>query len=368
MPDIRAPIDLNKNEIRNVLLQIISTMPIDAKTGQFIFSSSQDRMQVKGASGVQTMIIEGDARLADDRNPTAHSFLGELHTLPPNLTEGLILRVGPGGASLAFQTISADDVGLGNVTNEAKATMFTSPNFTGTATYNNVELATKNDISTVFSYKGKKTYNEIIALTDASVGDVWLATDTAHANEEYVCIMGNTAGASSWERLGVAVDLSSYAEISNVIGRVLSKVGEVPKFNVDGELESTGFTLGVSVPANAIFTDTWKLNTATSEGYVAKPGVNDVMRVWGTNASGVPGWRDETSNTRVHSQVIGNNSLASFDITHNFNTQDVIVQVYENNSPYAQILCDVEVTTVNKVKISFGAPPETNELKVVIVG
>jgi len=37
-------------------------------------------------------------------------------------------------------------------------------------------------------------------------------------------------------------------------------------------------------------TDTWKLNTATVEGYVSAPGTNNADKVWKTDANGVPGW------------------------------------------------------------------------------
>ena len=39
---------------------------------------------------------------------------------------------GTNGAAPAWDAVTATDVGLGNVTNESKATMFTNPSFTGT--------------------------------------------------------------------------------------------------------------------------------------------------------------------------------------------------------------------------------------------
>lgn len=52
--------------------------------------------------------------------------------------------------------------------------------------------------------------------------------------------------------------------IANYIPIVTNETGEVPKFKADGTLESTGFTLGKSVPANAVFTDTTYNEATTS--------------------------------------------------------------------------------------------------------
>ena len=56
---------------------------------------------------------------------------------PNTTTTKKFLRMtgdGTNGANPAWDTVTASDAGLGNVTNESKATMFTSPTFTGTVT------------------------------------------------------------------------------------------------------------------------------------------------------------------------------------------------------------------------------------------
>lgn len=75
--------------------------------------------------------------------------------------------------------------------------------------------------------------------------------------------------------------IAGYASISNgtiTIGGtsvtpipvVTGETGEVPKFKSDGTLESSGFTLGKSVPSNAVFTDTtYSAATASAEGLMS---------------------------------------------------------------------------------------------------
>lgn len=74
-------------------------------------------------------------------------------------------------------------------------------------------------LGSVLNYKGNKTYEEIIALTDAKVGDVWITPD----GHEYVCITAATEGAENWEDLGTTVDLSGYLTIESAAGTYATK-------------------------------------------------------------------------------------------------------------------------------------------------
>jgi hypothetical protein len=73
------------------------------------------------------------------------------------------------------------------------------------------------------------------------------------------------------------------------------------------------------------------------------------------------------SSIDVYSILIGNGSSVDYTVTHNLNSNNVHVQVY-NNSTGDLVICNVTVLTVNTVKISFYSAPATNSYKVIVIG
>lgn len=65
---------------------------------------------------------------------------------------------------------------------------------------------------------------------------------------------------------------------------------------------------------------------------------------------------------------IGDGTATEFTISHNLNTQDVVITVRENNAPFNQVITDVEITDVNNIKVKFAKAPVQNEYRVIIVG
>jgi hypothetical protein len=65
---------------------------------------------------------------------------------------------------------------------------------------------------------------------------------------------------------------------------------------------------------------------------------------------------------------VGDGSSTSYTITHNLNTRDVQVTLYDNSSPYAEVICDVLHTTVNTVTLQFSIAPTSNQYRVVVQG
>ena len=65
---------------------------------------------------------------------------------------------------------------------------------------------------------------------------------------------------------------------------------------------------------------------------------------------------------------VGDGSATSYTITHNLGTRDVQVTVYDNSSPYAEVICDVNHATTNTITLLFSVAPTSNQYRVVVQG
>jgi len=69
---------------------------------------------------------------------------------------------------------------------------------------------------------------------------------------------------------------------------------------------------------------------------------------------------------RKYATDIGNGSLTAITVTHSLGTKDVIVSVFDNSSPFAEVVCDVEHTSTSAVTCNFTTAPTTNQYRVVV--
>lgn len=69
-----------------------------------------------------------------------------------------------------------------------------------------------------------------------------------------------------------------------------------------------------------------------------------------------------------YSANVGDGSATSYTITHNLGTRDVVVTVYDNSSPYAEVICDVQHTSTTAITLLFSVAPTSNQYRVVVHG
>ena len=65
---------------------------------------------------------------------------------------------------------------------------------------------------------------------------------------------------------------------------------------------------------------------------------------------------------------VGDGTATSYTVTHNLGTRDVQVTVYDNSSPYAEVICDVQHTSTTAVTLLFSVAPTSNQYRVVVQG
>lgn len=70
---------------------------------------------------------------------------------------------------------------------------------------------------------------------------------------------------------------------------------------------------------------------------------------------------------RKHSALLGDGAATQYDITHNFNTVQVVAQVFIASSGL-EVTPDITRFSANVVRLNFTVAPTSNEFRVVIVG
>lgn len=70
--------------------------------------------------------------------------------------------------------------------------------------------------------------------------------------------------------------------------------------------------------------------------------------------------------TRKFNSTIGDGTATSYVVTHNFNTRDVVVEVYRNSGNYDTVLAEVQRTSVNAVTIVVDTALASNAFRVVV--
>ncbi|HYW49045.1 MAG TPA: hypothetical protein VE861_00490 [Gemmatimonadaceae bacterium] len=75
-----------------------------------------------------------------------------------------------------------------------------------------------------------------------------------------------------------------------------------------------------------------------------------------------------TLRLKKFAQLFGDGSATQYTITHNLNSIDVQVEVFRATGNQDTILCDVDRTSVNAVRLTFAAAPASNAFRCVVIG
>ena len=199
-----------------------------------------------------------------------------------------------------------------------------------------------------------------------SVSDrVLVKNQTTGAQNGIYTVTDTGSGSTNWV-LTRATDFNTSAEIQG--GDFVFVTGGSLYDNTGWVQTSTSVTVG----STAIV---WQQFSGAGT-YTASNGVqlvgSDFSGVVVSNGGltvGASGFALDTAiAVRKFAADVGDGSATSYTVTHSLNTRDVTVAVYDNSSPYAEVVCDVQHTSTSAITVLFSVAPTSNQYRVVVHG
>lgn len=176
-----------------------------------------------------------------------------------------------------------------------------------------------------------------------------------------VTVVGD--GSTAWV-LTRATDMNTSAEVDG--GDFTFVTGGTTWDNTGWVQTATGVTIGTDAIVWQQFSGA---GTYTASNGVVLNGSNfeGVVVASGGLSVGASGFQLDTAiAVRKYSTDVGDGSNTSITVTHNLGTRDVIVSVYDNSSPYAEVICDVAHSTTSAITLAFSVAPTSNQYRVVV--
>jgi hypothetical protein len=193
-----------------------------------------------------------------------------------------------------------------------------------------------------------------------AAGDRVLVTAQTAGTENGIYVWNGAAAAMTR-----ALDANTAAELEQAI----ATVEEGTNAGASYRQTAVNFTLGLGAVAWTAFgTGATAAGTGTAGiAALATQAETDAGVV--TNKIVTPatlaGW---SGRVRKIVQTIGDGSATQFTVTHNLGVLSVQVEVYRNSGNADTVVCDVERTGANAVRLTFASAPAASQFVCVVIG
>ena len=308
-------LDLNKNELQNARIQVLASNPSNPVTGQIYYNSTDNVLYYWNG----TIWVDGSGDLTAIQTTTANQLAITNGTGPIPSLAITTAAVANNGTALATGDQIYDFVTTGI---NARIQNVTNP--TGAQ-----DVATKDYVDTIatglLEYKGGY---------DAATNTPNLDTNSNVAIDKGDTYTVTADGTFFTEQVRIGDLIIAEATIAAGAGGALTDF-TIVQSNID--LATAAATAGAAVKGISGYDSA---DFYVSSGFVSLA-------------------------TKTFKTAIGDGTNTSYTVTHNLNTRDVIVQLYDVSS-YDTVIADVVRTSAAAVTVSFSTAPTTNDIKVLI--
>jgi len=400
MPKFLYPVDLARNELRNVALQNLASAPSTPAVGQAYFDTTLQLPRVWTGSvwidiGNIVFGTPGDSAVGDtatqgvspDSARADHTHgredFGPVSTTldfawdPTNGTADTVARSDHNHGSalhddaahnwLRLNVLQAPDADVSfggyKLTDVASPTTDTDGVNKAYADALRAGLDVKQSVRYATTGPITLSGNQSVDGATTAAGMRVLVKDQVDATENgiYLTAAGAWARASDADAAG---EFTAGLFVFVTEGAVNSDSGWVLTTNDPVTLGSTPlafaqFSGAGQIIAGTGITKSGNTLSLTTPVDIANGGTGAATAAAARAALGVPG---------VYSTTIGDNSSTAITVTHSLGTRDVQVSLYSAGSPYAEVDTEVEHTDANSVLLRFSVAPATNAYRCVVIG
>lgn len=356
MPLFLNNVDLNKNELRNAKIQNLSSDPASPTTGQVYFNTTSNVFKVYNGTAWKTVAV-GAQSVGTTDNVTFNDL-----TVSGNLT------VQGDTTTLNTSTLTVED----NV-------VVLNSNVTGVPSTNAGIEVERGDSANVLvrwnettdtwqitedgtNYYDIATSQDIAGVTINNLNDIGDVTITSASSGQFLKWNG-----SAW--VNDAIDLGTDTA-GNYVSDVTAGTG-ITVTHTPSEGSSPTVAISSSYAGQNTITTLGTVTTGTWNGStlaIAYGGTGATSASAARVNLGATAGNDSATLPQKLGFDVGDGSATDYVLTHSLNTRDVTVQVAEKASPYAVVLADVELTSVNTVTVKFATAPTSNQYRVVVIG